>query len=206
MIDRRNICLGAVATLAAGSARAAPDTDFFVSGPMSHNRLARMFAAPTAPLALPDTRLLSAKGPQKLSDLRGKTYLVSLWAEWCAPCLEEATDLAAINRTHGGPSFGVIFVLTSSFKKLDLAAAQAVMAKRGASDTPLFVEADGKAEVFQALATQEYSEAMRKAMKTDRGRQPALQPAGRPPWPGAGALVRGDAIDRHERRSGGPAR
>jgi thiol-disulfide isomerase/thioredoxin len=169
MIDRRNICLGAAATLAAGSARAAPDTPFFVSGPMSQNALARRYMAPSAPLTLPDTTLLSAHGPQKLSRLSGRTYLVSLWAEWCAPCLEEATDLAAINRTHSGPSFGVIFVLTSSFKKLDLPAAQAVLAKRGAGDTPLFVEAGGKDAVFRALATQDYSEAMRKAMKQDHG-------------------------------------
>jgi len=136
---------------------------------MSHTALAARFVAPGGPLALPDTTLLSAHGPQRLSQLRGRTWLVSLWAEWCAPCLEEATDLAAINRTHEGSSFGVIFVLTSSFKKLDLAAAQAVLAKRGAGDTPLFVEAGGKDAVFRALATQDYSEAMRKAMKQDRG-------------------------------------
>jgi thiol-disulfide isomerase/thioredoxin len=168
-IDRRSICLGAAAAAATGlsaaSPRAAADETFFVSGPMSHNRLARMFVAPSSPLVLPDTPLLSAKGRQKLSDLRGKTYLVSLWAEWCAPCLEEATDLAAINRKHGGPSFEVLFVLTSSGQKLDLAAAQALMAKRGAADAPLLVEPNGKAAVFEALATQELPQDMREKLK-----------------------------------------
>jgi thiol-disulfide isomerase/thioredoxin len=169
MIDRRSVCLGTATALVGASARAAPDAPFFVSGPMSHNGLAKRFMTPAAQLVLPDTMLLSAHGPQKLSQLRGRTWLISLWAEWCAPCLEEATDLAAINRAHGGPSFGVIFVLTSNFKKLDLPAAQAVLAKRGADDAPLFVESHGKDAVFQALATQDYSEAMRKAMKQDRG-------------------------------------
>jgi thiol-disulfide isomerase/thioredoxin len=168
MIDRRSVCLGTAAAMVGASARAAPDTPFFISGPMSHNRLARMFRAPSPPLALPDTRLLGARGPQKLSDLRGKTYLVSLWGEWCAPCLEEATDLAAINRKHGGPSFGVIFVLTSSFMKLDLAQAQAIMAKRGAADAPLLIEPFGKDAVFQALASQDMPPEMREKIKRDR--------------------------------------
>jgi hypothetical protein len=172
MIDRRNICLGAAAAaatgLAAGSARAAPDTPFFVSGPMAHNNLAAGYLTPSTPLVLPDTVLVSTHGPQKLSDLRGQTWLVSLWGEWCAPCLEEATDLAAINRTHGGPSFGVIFVLTNSFKKLDLAGAQAVLGKRGAADAPLLVEAGGKHAVYDALAMRDTPEALRKLVKQDR--------------------------------------
>jgi thiol-disulfide isomerase/thioredoxin len=163
MIDRRQVFAGTAATLLAGSARAAPEEPFFVSGPMSRNRLAKMFRTPTPPLSLPETKLLSVAGPQKLSELSGRTYLVSLWAEWCAPCLEEATDLAAINRKRGGPSFEVIFVLTSSFKKLDLPAAKAMMTKRGAEDARLLVEANGKDSVFQALATQDLPDGKRGA-------------------------------------------
>jgi len=169
MIDRRSVGLGVAAALIGSRARAAPDAPVFTSGPMARNTLAASFKAPPTALALPDTTLLGAHGPQKLSALRGKTYLVSLWAEWCAPCLEEATDLAAIDRSHGGPSFQVIFVLTNSFKKLDLAAAQAVMAKRGAGDTTLLIEPDGKDAVFQALAMQDYPDALRQVMKTSRG-------------------------------------
>jgi thiol-disulfide isomerase/thioredoxin len=169
VIDRRSICLGAAAALASGGARAATDTPFFVSGPMTKNALAAHFMVPPTSVSLPDTPLLSAQGPRKLSELRGRTWLVSLWAEWCAPCLEEATDLAEIARTHGGPSFGVVFVLTGSGKKLDLAGAQAVMAKRGAADTPLFVEPNGGGAVMKALATQEYDAQMRAITKTDSG-------------------------------------
>jgi thiol-disulfide isomerase/thioredoxin len=175
MFDRRSVCLGTAATLVAATAtatataRAALDSPLFVSGPMSRNMLAGMFKAPTPPLTLPGATLLSAHGPQKLSDLRGRTYLVSLWAEWCAPCLEEAPDLAAIGRKHGGPSFGVIFVLTGSHKKLDLAAAQALLAQRGAGDASLFVEPDGGEAIMNALASKVYDAQSRTILKKDSG-------------------------------------
>jgi thiol-disulfide isomerase/thioredoxin len=136
---------------------------------MARNPLALLFRAPGRPLTLPDTPLLSAHGSQRLSELRGRTHIVSLWAEWCTPCLQEAPDLAAISRTHSGPSLGVIFVLTSSHKKLDFAAAQAVLAKRGAGDATLLVEPGGQEKVFSALATQDYSEMMRQVNKTNSG-------------------------------------
>lgn len=167
MIDRRSVCLGTAAAMVGASARAAPDTPFFTSGPMSRNRLAQSFNAPGTPLTLPDTPLIGAHGPQKLSQLSGRTYVVSLWGEWCAPCLEEMTDLAAISRTHDGPGFGVIFVLTSSFKKLDLAGARAVMTKRNAGDATLLAEPRGGKAIMTALASQDYDAQMRAVLKKD---------------------------------------
>src|SRR5690348_7928389 len=117
MIDRRTLGLGVAAALAARTARAKADTPLFASGPMATNQIAGLFAAPPTPVVLPDTALVSAEGTRRLSQLPGRTWLVSLWAEWCAPCLVEATDLAAIARKHAGPSFGVVFVLTGSMKK-----------------------------------------------------------------------------------------
>jgi hypothetical protein len=170
VIDRRSICLGgAAAALAGGAARAAPDTPIFASGPMAQNSLAAGFMAPPASAVLPDTPLISAEGRQRLSQLRGRTWLVSLWAEWCAPCLAEATDLAAIARAHSGPSFGVVFVLTNSVKKLDLAAAQAVMAKRDAGDAPLMVEPHGGDVVARTLATRDFDAKLRAIAKRDSG-------------------------------------
>jgi hypothetical protein len=168
LIDRRRICLGGpAAALAGGAAKAAPDTSIFASGPMAKNSLAAGFMAPPASLVLPDTPLISSEGRQRLSQLRGRTWLVSLWAEWCAPCLAEATDLAAIARAHSGPSFGVVFVLTNSLKKLDLADAQAVMAKRSAGDAPLLVEPHGGDVVAKALAIRALDARMRVVAKVD---------------------------------------
>jgi thiol-disulfide isomerase/thioredoxin len=167
MIDRRSVGLGAAAALAAGAAGAAPDTPLFVSGPMLRNRVAKGFWAPPATVVLPPTPLVSAEGPRKLTDLGGRTWLVSLWSEWCAPCLQEMPELAALARTHAGPSFGVLFVLTGSLKKLDLAGAQALMARRGAGDAPLWVEPGGGGAVMKALATQDYDAKMRAALKQD---------------------------------------
>jgi thiol-disulfide isomerase/thioredoxin len=181
MLDRRSVCLGTAAALVGASARAAaPDTPLFTSGPMAHNFLATLFKAPGTPLTLPDTPLLSGQGTQRLSQLRGRTHLVSLWAEWCAPCLQEATDLAAINRAHGGPGFGVIFVLTSSHKKLDLAAAQAVLAQRGAGDAPLFIEPDGKETLYRALTMQDNGPTLPCNLLVDRHGQVRARSFGAP--------------------------
>jgi len=155
MIDRRSVGLGVIAGLAVGTARAAPDKPLFVSGPMSSNALAKGFRTAPGTVILPNTPLVSADGPRRLSDLRGRTWIVSLWAEWCVACLEEAPDLAAVARTHAGPTFGVLFVLTSSFKKLDFAGARAVLDKRGAGDAPLLVEPRGGNAVMMALAAQD---------------------------------------------------
>jgi peroxiredoxin len=35
-----------------------------------------------------------------LTDYRGKWVLVNFWATWCAPCLEELPDLAALHNAH----------------------------------------------------------------------------------------------------------
>lgn len=170
MIDRRSFGLAAAAAaVTAGPSRAGLDAPLFPSGPMAANRIGALFTAAPASMVLPDTPLISAEGARKLSDVRDRTWLVSLWAEWCAPCLQEATDLAAVARRHGGPSFGLIFVLTGSNKRLDLPAAQALLAKRGAADAPLFVEPNGGRSVLKTLATRQFPPEMRAVTKQESG-------------------------------------
>jgi len=46
----------------------------------------------------------------RLSDLRGKVVLVNLWATWCAPCLAEMPDLAALYKTYQAEGFVILGV------------------------------------------------------------------------------------------------
>ncbi|EFL88024.1 TlpA disulfide reductase family protein [Ahrensia sp. R2A130] len=44
----------------------------------------------------------------KLSDRKGKTVLLNLWATWCAPCRAEMPALEELNETLGGENFEVV--------------------------------------------------------------------------------------------------
>src|ERR1019366_3207543 len=65
----------------------------------------------TAPLQLPDLAFADADGkPKKLSDWRGRTVLVNLWATWCVPCRKEMPALERLQTRLGGPAFEVVAV------------------------------------------------------------------------------------------------
>ena len=65
----------------------------------------------TAPLRLPDLSFEDADGkPKKLSDWRGKTVLLNLWATWCVPCRKEMPALDTLQGKLGGKDFEVVAV------------------------------------------------------------------------------------------------
>src|SRR6202048_2172770 len=73
--------------------------------PLAHGEVAALTMA-TAPLRLPDLAFEDADGkPKRLSDWRGKTVLVNLWATWCVPCRKEMPALEALQTRVGGPDF-----------------------------------------------------------------------------------------------------
>ncbi|WP_245418078.1 thiol:disulfide interchange protein TlpA [Cohaesibacter haloalkalitolerans] len=45
-----------------------------------------------------------------LSDFKGKTLLLNIWATWCAPCRQEMPDLDELQATLGGDDFEVVTV------------------------------------------------------------------------------------------------
>ncbi len=45
-----------------------------------------------------------------LSDFRGKTVLLNVWATWCAPCVAEIPSLDRLQGAHGGEDFVVIAI------------------------------------------------------------------------------------------------
>jgi thiol-disulfide isomerase/thioredoxin len=78
--------------------------------PLAHGEVAALTMA-TAPLQLPDLAFADADGkPKKLSDWRGRTVLVNLWATWCVPCRKEMPALEGLQTRLGGPDFEVVAV------------------------------------------------------------------------------------------------
>src|SRR6202045_1033527 len=78
--------------------------------PLAHGEVAALTMA-TAPLRLPDLTFEDADGkPKKLSDWRGRTVLVNLWATWCVPCRTEMPALEGLQTKLGGPNFEVVAV------------------------------------------------------------------------------------------------
>src|SRR6187399_393737 len=78
--------------------------------PLAHGEVAALTMA-TAPLKLPDLAFEDADGkPKKLSDFRGKTLLVNLWATWCVPCRKEMPALDELQGKLAGPNFEVVAI------------------------------------------------------------------------------------------------
>jgi len=116
--------------------------------PLAQGEVAALTMA-TAPLRLPDLAFEDAEGrPKKLSDWRGRTVLVNLWATWCVPCRKEMPALESLQTRLGGPNFEVVAVNIDTrdsekpknfWKEINL--------------TRLGYFSDPKAKVFQELKT-----------------------------------------------------
>jgi thiol-disulfide isomerase/thioredoxin len=79
-------------------------------GPLAHGEVAGLTMA-TSPLRLPDLAFEDGDGkPRKLSDWRGKTILVNLWATWCVPCRKEMPALDSLQTKLGGKDFEVVAI------------------------------------------------------------------------------------------------
>lgn len=78
--------------------------------PLAHGEMAALTMA-TSPLRLPDLAFEDADGkPRKLSDWRGRTVLVNLWATWCVPCRKEMPALDSLQAKLGGKDFEVVAI------------------------------------------------------------------------------------------------
>ena len=65
----------------------------------------------TKPLVLPDLAFQDAAGaPRKLSDWKGRTVLLNLWATWCVPCRKEMPALDNLQGKLGSKNFEVVAV------------------------------------------------------------------------------------------------
>jgi thiol-disulfide isomerase/thioredoxin len=115
-------------------------------GPLAHGEVAALTMA-TSPLKLPDLAFEDADGkPRKLSDWRGKTVLVNLWATWCVPCRKEMPALDSLQAKLGGKDFEVVAV---NIDTRDPEKPKNFL--KEANLTRLGYFADPKAKVFQDL-------------------------------------------------------
>ncbi|MFQ5346953.1 MAG: TlpA disulfide reductase family protein [Rhodothalassiaceae bacterium] len=133
---------------------------------------------------------LTFEGPDglvHLDDYRGQVLLINLWAEWCAPCIEELPTLDRLAAKLAGPEFRVVPI---SLDSAPVAEAQAVLEKYGASH--LTTLADRKMTVMAALGIA----GLPTTILVDRKGRELGRFVGPADWssPGALALVR-SAID-----------
>src|ERR1700694_198311 len=114
--------------------------------PLAHGEVAALTMA-TAPLRLADLAFEDAEGkPKKLSDWRGRTVLVNLWATWCVPCRKEMPALESLQTRLGGANFEVV---PSNIDTRDPEKPKNFL--KEANLTRLGYFSDQKAKVFQDL-------------------------------------------------------
>jgi thiol-disulfide isomerase/thioredoxin len=78
--------------------------------PLTHGEVAGVVAA-SRPLLVPDLAFRDGSGNERhLSQWRGRTVLLNLWATWCVPCRKEMPALDALQAKLGGPDFEVVSV------------------------------------------------------------------------------------------------
>ena len=147
-IDRRAALFGLAAAMAGGARAAeaplAPPPSVFARSALAANPLAQRFQPAPRGMLLPDVPLETAEGELRFSDYRGRTLLVSLWAEWCAPCLVEMPDFAALQQRYGNRRFEILPVLTGSRRRLGPQGAARLLARLEArAFDPVVEEASG---------------------------------------------------------------
>jgi thiol-disulfide isomerase/thioredoxin len=100
----------------------------------------------TARPALDLTFLAPDGKPLKLSDMKGRTILLNLWATWCVPCREEMPALDRLQLQAGGQDFEVVALNIDTSR---LERRQAFLTEIGVKALSFY--ADPTADVFQLL-------------------------------------------------------
>lgn len=101
----------------------------------------------TAPLQIPDLVFQDSEGKtRKLSEWKGRTVLVNLWATWCVPCRKEMPALDKLQQTLGDKDFEVVAI---NIDTRDPEKPKTFLKEAGLTTLAYFH--DQKAKVFQDL-------------------------------------------------------
>jgi thiol-disulfide isomerase/thioredoxin len=114
--------------------------------PLAHGEVAALTVA-RVPFRVPDLTFKDAQGHErKLSDWRGHTVLLNLWATWCVPCRREMPALDKLQAALGGDTFQVVTI------NIDTRDPEKPLAfLKDAGVTHLAYYSDQSAKVFQEL-------------------------------------------------------
>ena len=116
--------------------------------PLARGEVAAVAVADTG-LRLPALTFKDATGADKsLSDWKGRTVLLNLWATWCVPCRKEMPALDALEGKLGGPAFEVVAI---NIDTRDPDKPRAWLKEVGVGRLGYY--ADPSAKVFQDLKT-----------------------------------------------------
>jgi thiol-disulfide isomerase/thioredoxin len=114
--------------------------------PLAHGEVAGVVVA-SRPLLIPDLAFHDASGSERrLSQWRGRTVLLNLWATWCIPCRKEMPALDQLQAKLGSPQFEVVSI---NIDTRDADKPRAWLKEVGV--TRLGYYADSSAKVFQDL-------------------------------------------------------
>jgi thiol-disulfide isomerase/thioredoxin len=158
--------------------------------PLARGEVAALAVAHT-PFLVPDVAFKDHAGrARKLSDWRGRTVLLNLWATWCVPCRKEMPALDALEVDLGGPNFEVVAV---NIDTRDAEKPRAFLKQTGV--THLGYYADASAKVFQDLKQAGKAFGMPTTLIVDRAGCEIGEMAGPAEWASAdGVKLVGAAI------------
>lgn len=106
-------------------------------------------ARPGAVTELMAQSLPDASGkPQRLDQWQGKILVVNFWATWCAPCVKEMPELAALQTELAGKPIQILGI------GIDSAANIADFASKYQITYPLIVAGMGGAKITRAFGNQ----------------------------------------------------
>ncbi len=125
------------------------------ASPVAHGVLAKnplAMAFEKARSDLPDVQITGPNGDRALADIiKGRTVLMPIWAEWCAPCLTEIPDFARLQEVYGNDKFAIIPILSGTQRAFSTDQLKVLLAALKASIFEPLIEKNHGSKLFEAM-------------------------------------------------------